>query len=164
MPPMPQNASADCTFDFYDGVITGYSGDLPENLVIPSSIDGKTVTGIGDSAFSDCESMTSVSIPASVNNIGQDAFYNCTSLASVSISSGVTKMSIGWMAFADCPSLSNRLASIRLDCFRDTLDEVHFVLIQELFEWRHLQNGLSRVFRQSHAKGCKPQQAGKMWH
>ena len=54
------------------------------NIVIPSSImyGGVTysVTGIGESAFSNCTGLTSIVIPDSVTSIGYSAFYNCDSL------------------------------------------------------------------------------------
>ena len=46
--------------------------------------DGE-VTKIGDSAFSWCSSLTSVTIGDSVTTIGEDAFYRCSSLTSVYI-------------------------------------------------------------------------------
>ena len=54
-----------------DGGITiiGYTGDETE-LVIPGEIDGKGVTSIGDNAFRDCSSLTSIKIPAGVTSIG----------------------------------------------------------------------------------------------
>ena len=48
-----------------------------KNSVIPS--DG-SVTSIGSSAFYNCTSLTSITIPDSVTSIGDEAFYNCTSL------------------------------------------------------------------------------------
>ena len=62
------------------------------SIEIPNS-----VTSIGDYAFSDCSSLTSVTIPNSVTSIGSGAFYNCRSLTSVTISNSVT--SIGDYAF-----------------------------------------------------------------
>ncbi|MBR1687546.1 MAG: leucine-rich repeat domain-containing protein [Prevotella sp.] len=66
-----------------------------KDLVIPNS-----VTSIGESAFSGCSRLTSVTIPNSVTSIGRDAFSQCSSLTSVTIPNSVT--SIGESAFSDC--------------------------------------------------------------
>ena len=58
------------------------------------------VTSIGDSAFEDCSSLSSVVLPDSVTSIGNRAFNECDSLRSVVIPDGVT--SIGFGAFAGC--------------------------------------------------------------
>ena len=65
-------------------------------------LDG--VKGIDDSAFKDCISLTSISIPSSVTDIGYDAFSDCTSLTSITIPDSVT--SIGNYAFLGCTSLT----------------------------------------------------------
>ena len=62
--------------------ITGYDG-LETELVIPSEIDGYTVTHIGDSAFFGCYSLTEITIPDSVTSIGDYAFADCNSLTDV---------------------------------------------------------------------------------
>ena len=67
------------------------------------------VTTIGNYAFNDCDSLTSVAIPGSVASIGDGAFAYCESLASITIPASVT--SIGKNAFNDC----GRLASISVD-------------------------------------------------
>ncbi|MCX6867521.1 MAG: leucine-rich repeat domain-containing protein, partial [Verrucomicrobia bacterium] len=51
------------------------------DVIIPESIDGFTVTGIGDWAFAGC-GLTSVTIPASITSIGNQAFSYCFSLTS----------------------------------------------------------------------------------
>ncbi len=80
-----------------DGIsITGYSGDSAE-IVIPSEIDGKSVTRIGGAAFYGCGSLTSVTISGSVTSIGDSAFWFCSGLTSVTIPEGVT--SIGSAVF-----------------------------------------------------------------
>ena len=71
-----------------------------EEVVI---LDG--VTQIGETAFSDCSSLTSITIPNSVTSIGGGAFGRCTSLTSVVIPDGVSR--IGNHAFSYCSSLTN---------------------------------------------------------
>lgn len=63
------------------------------------------VTSIGDNAFADFTSLTSVDIPDSLTSIGEFAFADCTSLTSVDILDGVT--SIGRYAFRGCTSLTS---------------------------------------------------------
>ena len=60
---------------------------------------------IPESAFEDCYSLTSVTIPDSVTTIGDRAFYACSSLTSVTIGDSVT--TIGVDAFASCSSLTS---------------------------------------------------------
>ena len=84
--------------------ITKYNGSA-DHLAIPATLDGKTVTAIGDYAFARCYSLISVSIPDSVTSIGDGAFYSCSSLTSVSIPDSVT--AIGDSAFGCCSSLTS---------------------------------------------------------
>ena len=90
----------------YDGTakITGYTGS-DTDITIPSQIDGYTVTSIGDRAFEDCTSLTSITIPDSVTTIGGLAFESCIRLTSITIPDSVTI--IGEFAFSDCTSLTN---------------------------------------------------------
>ncbi len=111
-----------------DARFNSYSGDV----AIPASIslDGRNypVTTIGDYAFSDCEALTSVTMPNSVTTTGTGCFMfspnlkqvtlseslsalgsylfdGCSSLSEVTIPSSVSV--IGNCAFAHCPSLSH---------------------------------------------------------
>ena len=95
-------------FDISDdgeyAIVTGYQGDASK-LVIPEKYRGRPVKKIGDSAFLDCYSLTSITIPDSVTSIGSYAFSGCTSLTSITIPDGVT--SIGSYAFRDCTTLTS---------------------------------------------------------
>ena len=74
--------SRDFTFDATTGTIKKYNGnDAVVN--IPSTISGWPVTKIGEAAFQDNTTITSVTIPASVTEIGANAFAGCTNLTSV---------------------------------------------------------------------------------
>jgi hypothetical protein len=61
-------------FDEEAGLVIGYSGYL-EELIIPSKINGKTVTTIGEDAFLGND-LKNITIPDSVTAIGEDAFYD----------------------------------------------------------------------------------------
>ena len=89
-----------------DGSVTSigdyafYNCSSLTSITIPDS-----VTSIGNSAFCWCRSLTSISIPDSVTSIGDSAFYDCNSLTSISIPDSVT--SIGRGAFKDCHGLES---------------------------------------------------------
>ena len=63
------------------------------------------ITTIGERAFCNRGSLTSVTIPDSVTTIGDSAFSNCDSLTSVTIPDSVT--TIGGWAFGNCSSLTS---------------------------------------------------------
>ena len=89
-------------------------------IVIPSTLGGRPVTSIGNSAFRDCNKLTSVTIPGGVTRIGSHAFSACSNLTSVVISNGVT--SIGFQAFSSCGELTSvvigdSVTSIGVDAF-----------------------------------------------
>ena len=80
---------------------SAFSGcDSLTSIVIPDS-----VTSIGEYAFSSCDSLTSIVIPDNVTFIGDWAFTYCRNLTSVTIGDGVT--SIGEGAFYNCYSLTS---------------------------------------------------------
>jgi hypothetical protein len=109
--------------------ITGYIGPppsvliTPTNIIIPTNIDGLTVTGIGGYAFyGPFDEVTNVSIPGSVISIGGSAFGGEIMLISATIANGVK--SIDDSAFYDCGNLSSLTIS-------DTLTNIG----EDAFEW-----------------------------
>ena len=83
------------------------------SLVIPDEVTymnrTRKVTSIGEYAFWDCKSLTSVTIPNSATSIGEAAFANCSGLTSITIPSSVTN--IGISTFGGCKGLT----SIKVD-------------------------------------------------
>ena len=69
-------------------------------VVIPDTLGGLPVAGIGASAFISCRDMTGVAIPDSVSYIGEHAFSGCYNLTDVALGNGVTN--IGKYAFYFC--------------------------------------------------------------
>ena len=63
-----------------------------------------TVVKIADSCFSDCESLTYVTIPSSVKEIGNLAFFKCKGFETITIPDGVK--SIGSDGFSYCEKVS----------------------------------------------------------
>ena len=117
--------------------ITGYTDDLPADLVIPDTIAGYPVTVIEVRAFYKCTALTSVTIPDSVTSIEEVAFCSCTALTSVTIGDGVT--SIGKYAFRYCFSLQSitvgsGVTSIGEEAF-DRCDSLSAVYITDLAAW-----------------------------
>ena len=92
------------TYTVADGeiTITGCN-DSATDVVIPENIGDYPVTAIGDGAFANHNSITSVTIPESVAQIGSFAFDSCQGLTSITIPESVT--SVGQDAFRDCTSL-----------------------------------------------------------
>lgn len=102
--------------------ITGFDQSCGvTEVVVPSTVEGYPVTSIS-SAFKECSSVTSITLPDSLKTIGDYAFYGCSSLTSITIPDGVT--AIPSCAFAGCYalesiSLPDSITSIGKSAFRD---------------------------------------------
>ena len=86
-----------------------YNKNRTELLAFPSASGNVTipagVTSIGQGAFGNCRSLTSITIPAGVTSIGYEAFYGCTSLTDITLPASLT--SIGGYAFSGCTELTS---------------------------------------------------------
>ncbi|HCT91634.1 MAG TPA: hypothetical protein DF613_09705 [Lachnospiraceae bacterium] len=100
-------------------IIEKYTGTDTE-IVIPSSIAGKKVQELDDYAFNECNGLTSVTLPDTVDTIGKYAFNLCSSLKHVNIPSGVRTIQEG--TFINCENLESitipdTVTSIGIDAF-----------------------------------------------
>jgi hypothetical protein len=78
--------------------------NMPSEVGIPYSYNGKAVTAIAEDAFRNCKTITTVVIPNSITSIGDDAFNGCTNLTEINLPSTVTEIGSG--AFFYCTALA----------------------------------------------------------
>ena len=77
--------------------------DLKGSVTIPTTLDGKTVTSLGSSAFESATNITEIIIPNTVKIIEYGAFRNCTKLAKVDLGN-IEEMSFD--VFTGCTSFT----------------------------------------------------------
>lgn len=103
--------------------------DVTGTAEIPSTVEGKPVTAIGENAFSECSlneiiipegvvyigrrafsysNVEIVHLPNSLDEIGEDAFYSCNQLTQITLPDGLEY--IGESAFYNC----RKLESVRI--------------------------------------------------
>lgn len=103
---LAQSHVDDFTFDPSTGTIIGYCGS-GGRVVIPGSIYGVDVTGIGQWAFYECSHITDITVPNTVNHIGQEAFGQCTGLQIVQFGDESQLVGIAEKAFVGCTNLTS---------------------------------------------------------
>ena len=77
-------------------------------VTVPSAVNGKPVTAIGEHAFSMSSTLTRIVMPDTIETIGWNALYNSVFLTNVTFGNGLRRLESG--AFSGC----NRLARIDL--------------------------------------------------
>ena len=100
-----------------------YSGDIvvPEKIKSSDGVE-YIVTSFGDECFSDCDGLTSITIPSSVTSLCSSCFSDCRGLTSITIPSSVT--SLGNNCFWGCRGLTSvtipsSVTSLGMSCFRN---------------------------------------------
>lgn len=84
--------------------ITGLADDTTKTaLVIPKTIEGKSVTAIDSGAFAGNTNLKSVKIPDSVKTIGDKAFLGCSGLTGIHFAG--SEISFSDSAFGSCDAL-----------------------------------------------------------
>ena len=67
-----------------NGTITAYKGNKnAEQIIVPATINGRTVTGIGNNVFKGCEKVSLIAVPDTLVTIGDRTFENCQSLSTL---------------------------------------------------------------------------------
>ena len=96
------------TGEWTDGFSTLAEALKDENKKVNLDLSGvERLTSIGDYAFSNCSSLTSITIPSSVTKIEGGAFRWCSNLATVTFGEGSKLETIWSYAFSNCSSLTS---------------------------------------------------------
>jgi len=82
--------------------IRGYVGE-PREIVLPEELDGKSVTEIGEHAFTSCSTLERVVFPKTLKSIGEEAFFGCAALKSAPLPESTEEIGTG--AFSWCFAL-----------------------------------------------------------
>ena len=105
-----------------NATITGYSGGVAA-LFIPETIDGHTVTAIGNRAFKGNLRLAAVTIPDTVTEIEEDAFRGCTGLTDVELPKNLK--TLGKDAFNGCTGLTSVLIPKTVENTRSYYDGIY---------------------------------------
>ena len=97
-------------------------------VVIPDTINGLPVTGIGDWAFYECKNLKKIELPESIEKIGENAFDQCISLKEIRIPSRVT--ALGEWIFSGCSALEKVELPESIEKIGDDFDIIRLKLVQ----------------------------------
>lgn len=101
-----RDAKTTIKYDIYQDyiIVTGADANL-SSLVIPETIEGKTVRAIEKNAFANMTTLKALTVSNTVIEIRENAFFGCSSLETVVLSESLYL--IGTSAFAGNTSLKN---------------------------------------------------------
>ena len=121
------------SLDYGNAAVSGT--DVSGEIVIPKYVQGKLVTSIQQYAFRECRKITSIKIEAPIVNINHAAFYRCISLSSITIPRTVEvvgpymfNMDIRTSTFVVFFEEGSRLKTIGDRCFEYNTKELIIIL------------------------------------
>ena len=111
------------------------------DLIIPREIDGQTVIALADGCFENCDTLTSIELPDTLETIGKHAFRGCTALRGMDIPESVTR--IGVEAFYGCTALeaiclSNNLEHVGIGAFKECNQLYYIMILGQYQDWVEL--------------------------
>ena len=92
-----------CSYNYIPAISMNYQG----RLEIPKEVGEYVVTGIGDYSFKNCDGITEVCFPNTIETIGELAFSQCDNLERVTAEFNYVLRNIGSYAFNSCPKLTD---------------------------------------------------------
>ena len=101
----PFGGLSECVF------LPGWLEEVPDSAFSESSLScvtfgsGSVLKRIGNSAFSGCNDLREIEMPASVEEIGEYCFFGCSLLSRVTFGSGGVLKRMGKEAFSGCSQL-----------------------------------------------------------
>lgn len=136
---------------YFDATL--YTGD--EELTVPATVNGMTVTAISENCFADCDHLTTIILPETVTMIGDKAFSGCDALRGIYFPDGVR--SVGAGALAQCPQLEavyfpGSITEIGDGCL-DNCNRLQYIMFDGTYtQWRELYDGIFQNQVELHTK------------
>lgn len=72
--------------------VTGFNQDISEEVTFLNTVNGKSVTEIGENAFYYCQAVKKITVPRTIKKIGNSAFHYCTKLEGIILEEGVESL------------------------------------------------------------------------
>lgn len=88
-------------------IATSTTGSITIPATVENNSTNYSVVAIGNSAFSACKKLTSVTLPSTIKKIEDKAFYQCEAVTSITL--GGYEESIGSQTFSGCKELANEI-------------------------------------------------------
>lgn len=94
-----------------------YTGDIVVPKQVSYRMETMDVKGVGDHAFFNCQTVTSVTLPEGVTSIGQQAFSHCYAMKSVSLPQSLQRIEDAAFEYCeDMTSFTVPQGVTRIDC------------------------------------------------